>query len=40
MKPKFSGQFFEKYSDIIKFHENLSRVSQVVPCLWTGRQTR
>jgi hypothetical protein len=28
---EFSGQIFEKYSDI-KFHENLSRGGRVVPC--------
>ena len=31
MKIKFSRQIFEKSSNI-KFHENSSSVSQVVPC--------
>jgi len=31
MKLEFSQQFFEKYSNI-KFHENLSSGSRVVPC--------
>jgi len=35
MKLEFSGQTFEKYSNI-KFHENPSHGSPVVPC---GGQT-
>ena len=31
MKPEFSRQFFENYSNI-KFHENPSRAGRVVPC--------
>jgi len=33
---KFSGQIFEKYLNI-KFHENPSRGSRVVPCGQTDR---
>ena len=36
MKPQFSWQTFEKYSDI-KFHENASCESQV-PYRWTGKR--
>jgi hypothetical protein len=39
-KVEFYQQFFEKYSSI-KFHENLSSVSRVVPCgLTDGRTER
>jgi len=38
MKLEFSHQIFEKYSNI-KFHENPSGGSQVVPCRQTDRQT-
>ena len=38
MKLEFSGQIFEKYSDI-KFHENPSSGSRVVQCGWTEGQT-
>jgi len=37
MKLEYSGQIFEKYS-IIKFHENPSCGSRVVPCGRTDRQ--
>jgi hypothetical protein len=37
MKLEFSGQFFEKYSNI-KFHENPSSGSRVVPCGRTDRR--
>jgi hypothetical protein len=36
MKVEFSGQIFEKYSNVI-FHENLSSGSQVVQCGQTDR---
>jgi hypothetical protein len=36
MKPEFSQQVFEEYSNI-KFHENLSSGSRVVLCRWTDR---
>jgi len=36
MKPEFSRQIFEKYSNI-KFHENLSSVSRVV---WCGQKEK
>jgi len=35
MKLEFSGQIFEKYLNI-KFHENPSSGSRVVPCGQTG----
>jgi hypothetical protein len=38
MKLEFSQQISEKYSNI-KFHENLSSGSRVVPCGWTDGQT-
>jgi len=38
MKLEFSGQIFEEYSNI-KFHENPSIGSQVVPCGQTDGQT-
>ena len=38
MKLEFSRQIFEKYSNI-KFHENPSRGSRVVPCRRTDGQT-
>jgi hypothetical protein len=38
MKLEFSQQIFEKYSNI-KFHENLSSASRVVPNGLTDRQT-
>jgi len=38
MKLEFSRQIFEKYSSI-KFHENPSSDSRVVPCRRTDRQT-
>jgi len=38
MKLDFSQQIFEQSSDI-KFHENLSSGSQVVPCRQLDRQT-
>jgi hypothetical protein len=38
MKLEFSRQIFEKYSNI-KFHENLSTGSRVVPRGQTDRQT-
>jgi len=34
----FFRQGFEKFSNI-KFHENLSNESRVVPCVRTGRNT-
>jgi hypothetical protein len=34
MKLEFSGQMFEKHSNI-KFHEILSSGSRVIPCGWT-----
>jgi len=37
MKLEFSGQIFEKYSNI-KFNENQSGGSRVVPCGRTDRQ--
>jgi hypothetical protein len=37
MKLGFSWQIFKKYSNI-KFHENPSSGSLVVPCGWTDRQ--
>jgi hypothetical protein len=36
MKPEFSPQILEKYSNI-KFHENSSTGSRVVPCGRTDR---
>ena len=38
MKVEFSGQVFEKSSNM-KFHENPSCESRVVPCGQTGQQT-
>ena len=38
MKPEFYGQIFEKYKNI-KFHENPSCGSRVVPCGRTDGQT-
>jgi len=38
MKLEFSRQIFEKSSNI-KFHENLSSGSRVVPCGRTDRRT-
>jgi hypothetical protein len=38
MKPEFSGHIFEKFS-YIKFHENPTSVSPVVPCGRAARQT-
>jgi len=38
MKLEFSGQIFEKYSNI-KFHENLSIGSRVVPRGHSDRRT-
>jgi len=38
MKRDFSGHFLKKYTKI-KFHENPSIGSRVVPCGWTGRRT-
>jgi len=38
MKLYFSGQIFEKYSNI-KFHENPSSGSRVFPCGKTGGRT-
>jgi SpoU rRNA methylase family enzyme len=38
MKPLFSGQIFEKYSNII-FHENPSSGRRVVSCGQTDGQT-
>jgi len=38
MKLEISRQIFEKYSNI-KFHENPSSVSRVVPCGQTDGQT-
>ena len=38
MKLEFCGQIFEKYTNI-KFNENPSRGSRVVPCWQTYRQT-
>jgi len=38
MKLQFSRQIFEEYSNI-KFHENPSSGSRVVPCRRTNRQT-
>jgi hypothetical protein len=38
IKLEFSKQIFKKYSNI-KFHENPSSGSQVVPCGRTDRQT-
>jgi hypothetical protein len=38
MKSEFSGQVFEKYSHI-KFHENPSSGSQVIPCGRMDRRT-
>ena len=37
-EPEFSGQIFEKYSNI-KFYESLSRGRPVVPCRQTDTQT-
>jgi len=39
MKLEFSQQIFEKASNI-KFHENPSSGSQVVPCGWMDRHTK
>jgi hypothetical protein len=36
MKHEFSSQIFEKYPNI-KFHENPTSDSQIVPCGWTDR---
>jgi len=38
MNLELSGHTFDKYSNI-KFHENPSIRSQVVPCDWTDRHT-
>ena len=38
MKPEFSRQIFEKYSNT-KLHEDLSSGSRVVPCVRIDRQT-
>ena len=38
MKLEFSLQIFEKSSNM-KFHENPSSGSRVVPCGWTEKQT-
>ena len=38
MKLEFSGQVFEKFSDI-KFHENASSENLVVPCGQTDGRT-
>jgi len=38
MKYAFSRLIFEKYSNI-KFHENPSSGSRVVPCEWTDERT-
>ena len=38
IKLKFSWQIFKKFWNI-KFNENSSSGSQVVPCRWTGTQT-
>jgi hypothetical protein len=38
MKVEFSLQIFEKKSSEIKFHENLSSGSRVVPCGRTDRK--
>jgi hypothetical protein len=38
MKLEFSRHIFEKYSNI-KFHENRSSVSRIVPCTQTYRHT-
>jgi hypothetical protein len=38
MKLEFSGHSFEKYSNV-KFHENTSSASRVVPCGQTDRQS-
>jgi hypothetical protein len=35
IKLEFSSQIFKKYSNI-NFHENMSSVSHVVLCRWTG----
>jgi len=37
MKLEFSRQVFEKYSNI-KFHENLSSGSRIIPCRQTDRR--
>jgi hypothetical protein len=37
LKLEFSGQFFEKCSKNVKFHENASRGSRAVPCGRTDR---
>jgi hypothetical protein len=34
---EFSQQIFEKYSNI-KFHENPSSVSRIIPCVLTDRR--
>jgi len=38
VKLEFSGHIFKKYSNI-KFYENLSNDSQVVPCRWRDGKT-
>jgi hypothetical protein len=38
MTPEFSPQIFEKSSNI-KFHENPSSGSRVVPCRWADGET-